>query len=141
MKYRVPIYIITFVISVSILLFVAVPHHITEKQAITNVYNYINEHKNNDVTIEFKRIYKCYNRKAPEATKTIPGIGAKNYKFDLMESIFDYWNPDLKFWEVTFINNNGVEYSLQVDSYSGFVSGGDRIIWNLLKNIKLILYV
>lgn len=94
-----------------------------------------------NVTIEFKRIYKCYNRKAPEATKTIPGIGAKNYKFDLMESIFDYWNPDLKFWEVTFINNNGVEYSLQVDSYSGFVSGGDRIIWNLLKNIKLILYV
>lgn len=58
-----------------------------------------------------------------------------------MESIFDYWNPDLKFWEVTFINNNGVEYSLQVDSYSGFVSGGDRIICNLLKNIKLILYV
>ena len=127
---KIFMYIITFVISVSILLFVAVPHHITEKQAMTNVYNYINEHKNNDVTIEFKRIYKCYNRKAPEATKTIPGIGAKNYKFDLLESIFDYWNPDLKFWEVTFINNNGVEYSLQVDSYSGFVSGGDRIIWN-----------
>lgn len=127
---KIFMYIITFVISVSILLFVAVPHHITEKQAITNVYNYINEHKNNDVTIEFKRIYKCYNRKAPEATKTIPGIGAKNYKFDLFESIFDYWNPYLKFWEVTFINNNGVEYSLQVDSYSGFVSGGDRIIWN-----------
>lgn len=127
---KIFMYIITFVISVSILLFVAVPHHITEKQAIANVYNYINEHKNNDVTIEFKRIYKCYNRKAPEATKTIPGIGAKNYKFDLLESIFDYWNPYLKFWEVTFINNNGVEYSLQVDSYSGFVSGGDRIIWN-----------
>lgn len=131
-KTIITIRILTLLICLSIVVFVVVPHHKTESQSVEYAGNYIAErtirpkskfelHKINGVYLDDDENRLYFNEK-PE--NPIGGV---------VRGLADYWDPDLKYREVTFKvtdENNDISYLyLNVDAYSGFIWSNEGIVW------------
>lgn len=124
---------LTILICICLFVCIAVPHHIPEQQAIKYVDQYIKDRSINR-TFEFSSIESVYISDDGMEIKYASGKGKSDYKFNLIQKIWDYWNPNLRFWYVSFIQTNTENepalYTLSVDSYTGFVKEGSvAIAW------------
>lgn len=107
----------TIIICLFIIAFIAVPHHaITEKQAIDLAVDYYQFRADSDEIPEQIKISKRYKKYKPDKKP-------EEYKFSLLETIIDYWNPDLIFYRV-FIKYSETSVDIEVDTYSGYVQDG-----------------
>lgn len=127
------IHALTILICICLFVCIAVPHHLTEQQAIKYVDQYIKDRSINR-TFEFSSIESVYISDDGMEIKYASGKGKSDYKFNLIQKIWDYWNPNLRFWHVSFIQTNTENkpalYTLSVDSYTGFVKEGSvAIAW------------
>ena len=130
----VAIRIFTIWLSLFTVIFIVIPHHKTEKQSIEIAKQYIADmttSSNSDFEFyEISNMYLNSNEKTFYTIEEDRGIINR-----LMKSIADYWNPNLKYREVSFkvTSNSSTFYLyLNVDAYTGFIWSNEGIIWENL---------
>lgn len=122
--------IITFIICVFLFSMIAMPHHITENRAIEAARNYILFNTDDkDLDLKLNGIKKYY-------ISTSQGFYIENAKNEnnsiifYVKNIFDYWNPNFKYWSISFENKkNNLIYNINVDTYTGFIFESEAIKW------------
>lgn len=106
------IIVVTFMICVGIILFVALPHHtVTASEAVDLACNYFNYRMDDSLEIESAYV-----------------IGAEK---TFVKQIVDYWNPMIKHYEVK-IKTKPIDavFMIYVDAFTGYVyDGTEGIRW------------